>query len=77
VGDLNKSLNLLKKATTLAPANSTNHLYLAETLFKLGQLDQAKQELQKVLAASQNADGPRGLEADRLKAKTILQNQGH
>ena len=65
VGDVNKSLDLLKKATTLAPANSTNHLYLAETLMKLGQQDQAKQELQKVLAASQNADGPRGLEADQ------------
>jgi tetratricopeptide (TPR) repeat protein len=72
VGDVNKSLDLLKKATTLAPANSTNHLYLAETLMKLGQKDQAKQELQKVLTASQNADGPRGLEADNIRAKEIL-----
>ena len=72
VGDVNKSLDLLKKATTLAPANSTNHLYLAETLMKLGQKDQAKQELQKVLTASQNADGPRGLEADNVRAKEIL-----
>jgi tetratricopeptide (TPR) repeat protein len=72
VGDVNKSLDLLKKATTLAPANSTNHLYLAETLMKLGQKDQAKQELQKVLTASQNADGPRGLAADNVKAKEIL-----
>jgi tetratricopeptide (TPR) repeat protein len=76
VGDINKSLDLLKKATTLTPANSTNHLYLAETLIKNGQTDQARDELQKVLAASQNADGPRGLEADRRKAKEIMQQQG-
>jgi tetratricopeptide (TPR) repeat protein len=76
VGDVNKSLDLLKKATTLAPGNSTNHLYLAETLLKKGQADEARAELQKVLSASQNADGPRGLEADRRKAKEILQEQG-
>jgi tetratricopeptide (TPR) repeat protein len=72
VGDINKSLDLLKKAMNLAPTNSTNHLYLAETFIKLGQLDQAKQELQQVLAATQNADGPRGLAADHLKAKELL-----
>jgi tetratricopeptide (TPR) repeat protein len=72
VGDVKKSLDLLKKAATTAPANSTNHLYLAETLIKMGQTDQAEQELQQVLAASQNADGPRGLAADRLKAKELL-----
>lgn len=76
VGDVNKSLDLLKKATSLAPANSTNHLYLAETLLKKGQPDQAREELQKVLTASQNADGPRGLEADRRKAKEVIQKQG-
>jgi tetratricopeptide (TPR) repeat protein len=76
VGDLNKSLDLLKQAAALAPANSTNHLYLAETLLKKGQEDQAREELQKVLAASQNADGPRGLEADRRQARKIIQKQG-
>ncbi len=76
VGDVNKSLDLLKQAAALAPANSTNHLYLAETLLKKGQEDQAREELQKVLAASQNADGPRGLEADRRKAREIIQKQG-
>lgn len=75
VGDINKSLDLLQKAVNLAPANSTNHLYLAETFIKLGQQDRAKQELQKVLTASQNADGPRGLAADQLKAKELLEKQ--
>lgn len=76
VGNIGKSLDLLTKATALAPDNSTNHLYLAETLLKLKREDQAREELQKVLNASQNADGPRGLAADRLKAKNILQQQG-
>jgi tetratricopeptide (TPR) repeat protein len=76
VGNVSKSVDLLKKATTIAPANSTNHLYLAESLIKKGQLDEAKQELQKVLAATQNADGPRGLAADHRKAREILQQQG-
>jgi tetratricopeptide (TPR) repeat protein len=76
VGDVNKSLDLLTRAKTLAPANSTNHLYLAETLLKLGRKDQAGQELRQVLTASQNADGPRGLAADQRKAKEILAEQG-
>jgi tetratricopeptide (TPR) repeat protein len=76
VGDVNKSLDLLTRATTLAPANSTNHLYLAETLLKLGRKDQAGQELRQVLTASQNADGPRGLAADQRRAKEILAEQG-
>jgi tetratricopeptide (TPR) repeat protein len=76
VGDIQKSLRLLRQATVLAPANSTNHLYLAETLLKLNQKDQAREELQKVLTASQNADGPRGLAADQRQAQEILAQEG-
>lgn len=72
VGDISKALQLLERATELAPANSTNHLYLAEALLKQGRRDQARTELNKVLNASQNADGPRGLEADRRQAQKIL-----
>ena len=35
VGDLQKSLQHLKAAVRLAPATSTNHLYLAQTLLRL------------------------------------------
>ena len=35
VGDLQKSLHHLKAAVRLAPATSTNHLYLAQTLLRL------------------------------------------
>jgi tetratricopeptide (TPR) repeat protein len=76
VGDVNKSLDLLTKATKLTPANSTNRLYLAETLLKLGRQDQAAQELRQILTATQNADGPRGLAADQRQAKEILSKEG-
>lgn len=77
VGDIAKSLQLLEKASQLAPANSTNHLYLGEALLKAGRREQAKAELQQVFSASQNADGPRGLAADRRKAREILAHLGN
>ena len=76
IGDMNKSLDLLQKATALAPSNSTNHLYLAETLLKLGRQDQARKELQQVLTATQNTEGLRGLEADKAAAKELMQKSG-
>ncbi|MGQ9920663.1 MAG: TRAP transporter TatT component family protein [Desulfobacca sp.] len=72
VGDINKSLVLLQKASQLAPANSTNYLYLGEALLKAGRPDDARRQFEKVLTAAQNADGPRGLEADRRQAQEIL-----
>jgi tetratricopeptide (TPR) repeat protein len=76
VGDINKSLDLLQKATALTPSNSTNHLYLAETLLKLGRQDQARKELQQVMSATQNSEGQRGLEADKAAAKELMQKSG-
>jgi len=72
VGDNAKAIRLLERAVQLAPANATNHLYLAEALLKAGREEEAKGELQKVLTASDNADGPRGLAADRRRAQEIL-----
>jgi len=48
VGDKKRSLIHLTTAVRLAPNNSTNHLYLAETLLALGQKYQARQELERV-----------------------------
>ncbi len=76
IGDMNKSLDLLQKATNLASNNSTNHLYLAETLLKLGRQDQARKELEQVMQASQNTEGSRGLEADKTAARELLQKSG-
>lgn len=72
VGNLAKSLQLLQQAAHLAPANSTNLLYWGEALLKADRPEQAKEVLQRVLTATQNADGPRGLEVDRHRAVELL-----
>jgi tetratricopeptide (TPR) repeat protein len=76
VGDLQKSLQHLTMAVRLAPKNSTNHLYLAETLIKLHRQTQARQELEQVLQASQHALLTRGLVDDRRQARSLLQETG-
>ncbi|MBM4294464.1 MAG: tetratricopeptide repeat protein [Deltaproteobacteria bacterium] len=73
VGDMNKSLNHLSKAVQLAPQASTNHLYLAETLIRLGKYDQARQELDAVPKAPLHPIHPGGLEEDRGKARKLLE----
>jgi tetratricopeptide (TPR) repeat protein len=73
VGDLQKSLAHLSRAVTLAPENSTNHLYLAETLLRLHRETQARQELERVLTSSRHALPPQGLEDDRREARRLLQ----
>jgi tetratricopeptide (TPR) repeat protein len=73
VGDLQKSLQHLTRAVLLAPKNSTNHLYLAETLIKLHRQAQAHQELEQVLTAPEHALLPRGVEEDRREARRLLQ----
>jgi tetratricopeptide (TPR) repeat protein len=72
VGDLQKSLQHLTRAVRLAPGNSTNHLYLAETLIKLQRQAQARQELKQVLQAPEHALLPRSLEEDRREARRLL-----
>ncbi|MBI4643634.1 MAG: tetratricopeptide repeat protein [Deltaproteobacteria bacterium] len=73
VGDLEKSLQLLTAAVRLAPENSTNNLYLAETLLKLNRQAQARQVLERVLQCSKHALLPRGLEEDRKEARRLLE----
>lgn len=74
VGNLEKSLELLQKAVALAPTNATNHLYLAETLLRLGQNEAAVRELHLVLTAPHHADSPSGLAADRRRARQLLES---
>jgi len=73
VGDLQKSLQHLTMAVRLAPKNSTNHLYLAETLIKLNREDDARWELEQVIKAEKHAMLPRGLEEDRREARRLLE----
>lgn len=72
VGDKKKSLTHLTTAVRLAPNNSTNYLYLAETMLDLGQKDQARAELQKVLQDGLHALTPKDLEDDRQEAQRLL-----
>lgn len=72
VGDLEKSLQHLRQAVSLAPDNSTNHLYLGETLARLGQEAESKRELEKVLTAGRHAVWPQGVEDDRQQARQLL-----
>ena len=72
VGNLDESLKHLSSAVALAPDNSTNHLFLAETLFKLGKKEEAREELKEVLKASRHAHCPQHLEEDRQEALRLL-----
>ncbi|MGA8570972.1 MAG: TRAP transporter TatT component family protein [Desulfobaccales bacterium] len=72
VGDRKKSLEQLTAAVRLAPDNSTNHLYLAETLLAMGEKAQARGELEKALQARRYAISPQGLEEDHRKARALL-----
>ncbi|MFI5355321.1 MAG: TRAP transporter TatT component family protein [Desulfobaccales bacterium] len=72
VGDKQKSLTHLTAAVRLAPNQSTNHLYLAETMLDMGKKDEARAELQKVLQGGQHALTPKDLEEDRQEARRLL-----
>jgi tetratricopeptide (TPR) repeat protein len=72
IGDLPKSEEYLHKAVKLAPKNSTNHLYLAQTLFEMGKTAEARKELEKTLQAKEHATGPQGLMEDREEARRLL-----
>jgi len=72
VGDNQKSLQHLKAAVRLAPATSTNHLYLAQTLLRLQDNPAAAEELAQVLKSSRAAVKPQDLEEDRQEARRLL-----
>jgi tetratricopeptide (TPR) repeat protein len=72
VGDLDQSLKHLTAAVRLAPECSTNHLYLAETLLRLGQTAQFRQELERVLTSPRPAWHAPGLQEDQREARRLL-----
>jgi tetratricopeptide (TPR) repeat protein len=73
VGDLDKSLKHLTAAVRLAPDCSTNHLYLAETLLRLGRNEEARRELERVLTCPRPAWHAPGLKEDQQEARRLLQ----
>ena len=72
VGDLQKSRQHLQAAVRLAPATSTNHLFLAQTLSRLQEAGLARQELEQVLKSTRGAVKPQDLEEDRREARRLL-----
>jgi tetratricopeptide (TPR) repeat protein len=75
VGNIPQAYSHLTAAVAIAPENSTNHLFLAEALFKLGKTEEARQELQKVLKGSRNALCQKFLEEDRQAAQRLLEKK--
>jgi tetratricopeptide (TPR) repeat protein len=75
VGNIPQSYSHLSAAVALAPENSTNHLFLAETLFKMGKTEEARNELQKVLKGTRNALCQKFLEEDRQAAQRLLEKK--
>jgi tetratricopeptide (TPR) repeat protein len=76
VGDIQKSLQHLKASVRLAPATSTNHLYLAQTWLRLQDNLAATQELEQVLKSTRYAVKPQDLEEDRREARRLLAEIG-
>ncbi len=72
VGDIHKSLDHLLAAVRLAPENSTNHLFLAQTLFRLHYHSLAQQQLEQVLKCTQYALMPQDLHEDQMEARRLL-----
>ena len=71
-GDLDDSLQHLRAAVKIAPENSTNHLFLAETLMQLGHDEEAVRELKRVVACRQHALWPHGFEDDHQEALRLM-----
>jgi tetratricopeptide (TPR) repeat protein len=72
VGDISKSLEHLLAAVRLAPENSTNHLFLAQTMYRLHYTSLAQQQLEQVLKSTQYALTPQNLKDDQKEARRLL-----
>jgi tetratricopeptide (TPR) repeat protein len=75
VGNIPQSYSHLSAAVAIAPENSTNHLFLAETLFKLGKKEEARKELQQVLNGTRHSLCQKFLEEDRQEAQRLLEKK--
>lgn len=71
-GDIGKSLHHLDLAVKLAPENSTNHLYRAETLVQMGRSEEARGELAQVLGPTCRAVFPHSVDEDHQDAILLM-----
>jgi tetratricopeptide (TPR) repeat protein len=72
VGDISKSLDHLQEAVRLGPENSTNHLFLAQTLYRLKFYSQAEKQLHQVLKCNKTNLTPQALQEDQQQAQKLL-----
>lgn len=78
VGDPGKAIQHLRRAVQIAPENSTNRLYLAESLIQEGMIDEAGMELEKILASSRQSPQNGDVERDRRQAIRLMTDiRGH
>jgi tetratricopeptide (TPR) repeat protein len=75
VGSVPQSYTHLSAAVAIAPENSSNHLFLAETLFKLGKKEEARKELEQVLSGTRHSLCRQFLEEDRQAAQRLLEKK--
>lgn len=75
-GDLVQSLSLLRTAAKIAPGNSTNHLYLAQTLLQFGEAEEACTELARAIDSKFHAFSPGELEEDQAHAHALMTECG-
>jgi tetratricopeptide (TPR) repeat protein len=75
VGNVPQAYSHLSAAVAIAPENSTNHLFLAEALFRLGKTEEARKELHLVLNGTRNSLCQKFLEEDRQAAQQLLQKK--
>jgi tetratricopeptide (TPR) repeat protein len=71
-GNIDQSLEHLRSAVRVSPESSTNHLYLAETLYQLGRTEEAFRELDRVIATSCYATYPADVRKDCEEALRLL-----
>jgi|UniRef100_A0A7C3UXX5 tetratricopeptide (TPR) repeat protein len=76
VGSISESYKHLVQAVSIAPENSTNQLFLAETLLKMGKKEEACKHLEEVLNNTRHSLCRQFLEEDRQAAQRLLQKRG-
>lgn len=71
-GSKDKSIEHLRKALTFAPQSTATHYFLAESLIELDKKDEAKRELQAVVAAPLDPEWTPEDKEFKQKAATLL-----
>jgi tetratricopeptide (TPR) repeat protein len=72
-GSKKKSVEHLQRSLTYDPGSAASHFFLAETFVAMGQLEDARRELQKVLDAPVHPDWVPEVSEFKQKARALLE----